>query len=427
MESQLTITERYIQRRKRLIAQTDGGLILVNSSGMSVDSSLPDKNLFYLTGCSSPSACLLLVPNGVRVKWWESRKTERVGRGEMAHEILFVEEPSSLQVELEGSGSHLESIRAATGVEHVFGLSQMNDILSDALMDADTLWVNLPARPEISELPTPHTAWLNLLIQRFPWVRVLNIAAFIHSMRRVKDEYEIHCLKMAYQIQSDIFIQIMQRLKPGCNESLGEAIWEYETRLRGASVTAKESDTSPSEIIVAAGRNAAIAHYMNNRADIHDGDLVLIDSGLFYNGYSSDISRTFPSNGRFTPRQRHLYEIVLEAQNLAIATMRPGSTQMIAHQTIYEHFKKHGLEDYGFGINGHAVGLNIHDPAAMTRMDRDHPFQPGEVFAIEPFLSIPDEGIGIRIEDGVLITETGCERLAGPPREVAEVEAMCAG
>lgn len=425
MESQTSTAARYIQRRKRLIAQTDGGLILINSSGMSVDPSLRDKNLYYLTGCASPSACLLLAPQGVRVNWWESRKTAQVGRGEMAHEILFIEEPSRFQIELEGKAPHLKAIRAATGVEHIFGLSQMNAILSDALMDADTLWVNLPARPEMSEPPTPHTAWLKLLIQRFPWVRVRNIAAVIHAMRRIKDEYEIHCLKMAYQIQSEIFTQIMPRLKPGCNESLGEAIWEYETRLRGALGPAKESDTSPSEIIVAAGRNAAIAHYMSNRADIHDGDLVLIDSGFRYAGYTSDISRTFPANGRFTPRQRHLYEIVLEAQNLAIETMRPGSTQKIAHQAIYEHFKKHGLEDYGFGIYGHAVGLNIHDPGAMTRMDRDHPFQPGEVFAIEPFLSIPEERIGIRIEDGVLITATGRERLAGPPREVEEVGALC--
>lgn len=105
--------------------------------------------------------------------------------------------------------------------------------------------------------------------------------------------------------------------------------------------------------------------------------------------------------------------------------MKPGSTKKIAHQAIYQHFKKHNLEEYGFGIYGHAIGLNIHDAISMNRMDRDQPFEPGAVVAIEPFLSIPEEGIGIRIEDGVLITEMGCELLAGPPRNVREVEVIC--
>ena len=152
---------------------------------------------------------------------------------------------------------------------------------------------------------------------------------------------------------------------------------------------------------------------------------MLIDSGLVCNGYASDITRTFPANGRFDPRQRQLYEIVLEAQKRAIATMKPGSTQMIAYQAVYEHFKRHNLERYGFGVCGHAVGLNIHDANGATRMDRDQPFEPGVIVVIEPFLALPEEGIGIRIEDGVLITETGHELLAGPPREADEVEALC--
>jgi Xaa-Pro aminopeptidase len=222
-----------------------------------------------------------------------------------------------------------------------------------------------------------------------------------------------------------VFEKIMRALKPGVNESLGAAMWDYETAIRGSEVSGKSLDLSPASIIVAAGKNAATAHYIANNQEIQDGDLVLIDAGLVYDGYASDITRTFPANGRFTPRQRQLYAIVLEAQKEAIATMKPGSTQMVAHQAVYEHFKKHNLERYGFGVYGHAVGLNIHDANGATRMDRDHPFEPGVVIVIEPFLSIPEEGIGIRIEDGVLITETGHELLAGPPRETDEVERLC--
>jgi Xaa-Pro aminopeptidase len=117
--------------------------------------------------------------------------------------------------------------------------------------------------------------------------------------------------------------------------------------------------------------------------------------------------------------------MVLEAENAAIATMRPGSTMREAHQAVYDVFKKYGVEQYSYGNCGHPVGLNIHDPNGRYADDRDQPFVPGVVIVIEPFLMLPDEGIGIRIEDGVLITETGHEILSGPPREIEEVEALC--
>jgi Xaa-Pro aminopeptidase len=165
---------------------------------------------------------------------------------------------------------------------------------------------------------------------------------------------------------------------------------------------------------------------MDNNQVIQDGDLVLIDAcGIDYQGYFSDITRTFPAHGRFTPRQRELYEIVLEAQKIAIATMKPGSTAQDAHRAVYEHFKAHGLETYGFGMCGHPVGLNVHDANGAASWDRDQPFEPGVVIVIEPFLAIPEEGIGIRIEDGVLITEDGHEMMPGPAKEVDEVELLC--
>jgi Xaa-Pro aminopeptidase len=407
------------------MAQIDQGIALISSPGVSVDPTLWDKNLFYLTGCPSREACLLLAPRGVRVEGWETRTGPQVGRGQLVREILFVEEPSDFARALEGKGPDYDVIRQAAGVERVYGLSRLNDILSDALMFEEVLWVSLPARPDLSRPVSAHTAWLNALREHFVWVRLRNVAPIIHAMRRVKDSYEVECLRKAFQIHTEVFEKIMRALKPGENEALGAALWEYETRTRGSDVSGSALDLSPASITVAAGQNAAIAHYTANCADIHDGDLVLIDSGLVFKGYASDITRTFPANGRFTQRQRQLYAIVLEAQKRAIATMKPGSTQMVAHQAVYEYFKQHNLERYGLGISGHAVGLNIHDAIGVTRMDRDQPFEPGVVLVIEPFLSIPEEGIGVRIEDGVLITQDGCEVLAGPPNEIAEVEALC--
>ena len=416
---------RYTLRRHRLMAQIEQGLALIGSPGVTTDPLLWDKNLFYLTGQSSRDALLLLAPRGVRVDGWETRTGQHVGRGEVVREILFVAEPTDFVRAFDGEGPSLEAIRQAAGVERVYGLSRLNDILADALMSEEVLWVNLPARPDVSGSASVHTAWLNRLRDHFVWLRFRNIAAMIHAMRRVKDAYEIECLRRAFQIHAGVFAKLMVALKPGVNEALGAALWDYETGIGGSDISGRSLDLGPANIIVAAGKNAAIAHYSANNADIHDGDLVLIDSGLVCNGYASDITRTFPANGRFDPRQRQLYEIVLEAQKRAIATMKPGSTQMIAHQAVYEHFKRHNLERYGFGVCGHAVGLNIHDANGATRMDRDQPFEPGVIVVIEPFLALPEEGIGIRIEDGVLITETGHELLAGPPREADEVEALC--
>ncbi|MBW2369781.1 MAG: aminopeptidase P family protein, partial [Deltaproteobacteria bacterium] len=294
----------------------------------------------------------------------------------------------------------------------------------EALLRSELLWVNVGTRPSFTKPLSNDLIQLNTIRERFLWVRFKNIAPLIHEMRRIKDPYEVDCLKIAFEIHKSAFEKIMKTLKPGENESLGVAIFDYETGSRGPDVTGRSLDAYESNIIVATGGNSAIPHYMDNNQDIKDGDLVLIDSGVDYKGYCSDITRTFPANGRFTDRQKEVYAIVLEAQKRAIETMKPGATARDAHFAVYETWKKHGLEKYGYGTCGHPVGLNIHD-ANGWRSDDDKPFEPGYVLVIEPLVMMPEEEIGIRIEDGVLITETGCELLAGPPREIEDVEALC--
>lgn len=421
-----SLVESYRQRRKRLLESIGTGVVLVDSSGVSPDSALWDKNLYYLTGIADKNAYLLIVPDGVRVEHAETRGGPELYQGRLVHEILFVEERSSQATFMDGPGPTLESIRETSGVDRVYPISQMNAILQRALMPAETLWLNTPATPAINQPLTPHLDFVNRLRERFYWVNFRNVATHIHLLRFVKDEYEIASLRQAFEIQCRIFQDIMRALEPGTNESLGQAIFDYEIQIAPENVShGMGNDLYEASIIIGSGKNSAIPHYVQNNKEIQDGDLVLIDSGVSVNGYSSDITRTFPANGKFTPRQRELYEMVLEAENAAIATMRPGSTMREAHQAVYDTFKKYGVEQYSYGNCGHPVGLNIHDPNGRYADDRDQPFVPGVVVVIEPFLMLPDEGIGIRIEDGVLITETGHEVLAGPPREVAEVEALC--
>jgi len=405
------------------------GIVLIQSAaGSEHNPSLWDKNLEYLTGITSRNAVLLLAPKGMIVERRETHNTPEVGRGCRVREILFVEEQTPWEMRIDGERSSIDLIQKKTGTERVYGLSRLDETLQEVLRNEEVLWINKPFI-SLSQPLSRDMILVNKIRERFFWLDLKNVAPLIHEMRRVKEPFEIDCLKKAFEIHTQIFKKIMKTLKPGVNESMGQAIFEYELRLKAnpadLSIFRKEVsdslDNMAASIIVASGPKATIAHYMENNRIIQDGELVLIDAGVSYKGYSSDITRTFPANGKFTPRQRELYSIVLEAQKEAIRTMKPGSTALKAHKAVYEHFKKHGLETYGYGLCGHPVGLNIHD----SNGDFDLPFEPGVVIVIEPFLSIPEEGIGIRIEDGVLITEDGCELLPGPPREIEDIEALC--
>jgi Xaa-Pro aminopeptidase len=423
----VNVTERYRARRKRIMEHMGGGIALIGSSGVSPDRMLWDKNLRYLTGLDSRHAYLLLAPDGVIVERRETLSAPELGRGRKVFEILFVEERSPEDAFMEGAGSAFEEIQQATGADRVYSLSMLDNILESVLLASDTLWLNTPAVPSPNAPLTPDLLLINRLRERFYWVQFKNIATTIHQMRFVKEDYEVACLRRAFEVQTKIFEAIMRALKPGENESLGQAIYDYEIQIRAADQVSHgmKNDLYSSNIIVGSGKNSAIPHYLANNQVIQDGDLVLIDTGVAVDGYFSDITRTFPANGRFTPRQREVYAIVLEAELAAIETMKPGSTMLAAHQAVYDVFKKYDLDQYGYGNCGHPVGLNIHDANGRYPDDREQPFEPGVVVVIEPFLMLTEEGMGIRIEDGVLITDRGHEVLAGPPKEIAAVEQLC--
>jgi Xaa-Pro aminopeptidase len=227
-------------------------------------------------------------------------------------EALFVDERDERQRFMDGEGLTFDDVRESSGVSAVYPLSKLDMILTIALMKADTLWLNTPGNPGLDGDGSAESLKIKNLRERFYWLQFKNIAETIHDMRWVKEPYEIECLRKAFQIHSDIYTKIMRTLKPGDNESLGQAIFEYEVHRRPKEVTLG-LDMYDNSIILGSGANSAIAHYMDNNQEIKDGDLVLIDAGVLYNGYSSDITSTFPANGRFSPRQRELYAIVLEA------------------------------------------------------------------------------------------------------------------
>jgi len=425
MDTTTNLPKLYTERRRRLMDEMADGVAIIDGSGLAPDPLLYDKNLRYLTGLRTKDAILVLAPQGIRIDRFETLQGPEIGRGRIVNEVLFVRELTEREKLVDGEASGYDQVASDTGVGAVKPLSKLEELLSEALVRTERMWVNISWMPKFDAPLTAHQRLINRIRDRYPWLAISNAAPLIHEMRRTKDAYEVECLRRSFEIHAEVFSEIMATLKPGDNEGLGKAIYDHAVGKRaGEGVRGDWDDDYVANIIVAAGPRSAVGHYMDNNQEIKDGDLVLIDGGVEVHGYSSDITRTFPANGRFSDRQREVYEITLEAQRAAIATMKPGSTSHDAHLAVYEMYKKHGLENNAYGTCGHPVGLNIHD-ANGWKADDDLPFEAGHVLVIEPFVMLPDDGFGIRIEDGVLITEDGCEVLAGPPKEVEDVEALC--
>lgn len=419
-------TLNYQERRQRLVGQIEkGDVVLIDSAGFAPNPTLADRNLCYLTGYTGRDALLLLVPGGTMVEYGETRGGPELARGRRVYEVLFVQQQGQQQAFMDGVNITVDTIKALSGVDRVYPMAQLEAVLSRVLMDTTQLWLNMPGSPALQQPLSSYLTLINQLRERFFWVQFQNIAPLIHNLRFVKDESEIAALRQAFSAQSAVFEEIMRTLKPGTNEGLAEGILEYGISRLDKRYRTMGSEGYDSSITVASGPNSLIPHHMANNRDIQDGDLVLIDACISYDGYYADISRTFPANGRFSSRQREIYSIVLEAQQAAFAVLNPGSTILAAHQAIYEVFKRHGVAQYSYGNCGHSVGLTIHDPHGRFRDDREQPLEPGVVLVIEPFLMLPDDQFGLRVEDGILITEEGHELLPGPVKEIDAVEALC--
>jgi Xaa-Pro aminopeptidase len=272
---------------------------------------------------------------------------------------------------------------------------------------------------------------------------ILDPSVQLHETRLRKNSAEIALLRQAAAISAAGHVAAMEQCRPGMYEFQLEAIVEGTFRERGASGTAYPS-------IVGAGFNSTILHYNTNRQQIHDGDLVLIDAGAEYQGFCGDITRTFPANGRFTRPQQAIYEAVLHANEEVIRLVRPGVSWTALHERAVEvltdsllslgllagdrreAIEKGTYRRFFMHRTGHWLGMDVHDVGAYRTRDSWRILEPGMVFTVEPglYFSPGTEGllpefanIGVRIEDDVVVTETGCEVLtSGVPKQVAEIE-----
>ncbi|HEY0429867.1 MAG TPA: aminopeptidase P N-terminal domain-containing protein [Pyrinomonadaceae bacterium] len=282
----------------------------------------------------------------------------------------------------------------------------------------------------------------------YPPHTIIDPTILIHEMRLHKTGEEVELMQTSATIAAEAHILAMKAVKPGMNEFQVEAMMEAYMRDKGASGVAYNS-------IIGGGDNACILHYVENNCALKDGDLLLIDAGAEYQGYASDITRTFPVNGKFTAAQRDVYDIVLDVQNACIEATKTGNTvkarQELSIELLTEGMKKLGLlkgktqdlikkkaymKYYMHGV-GHYLGLDVHDAGRYfteQQAKNSRPFAPGMVLTVEPGLYIPPDdkdapakyrGIGIRIEDDVLVTEEGNVNLtAKVPKDVDAIEEL---
>jgi Xaa-Pro aminopeptidase len=415
----------YAERRAKLAAPVDGPIILWGYTGREEVSQAyifeQEENFYYLTGHNEEGAGLLILPPS---------KGGAPATG--PREILFL--PSKNPEKEKWDGVRMSP--GDPGIEARTGFPAVKSFDSDFRVSVESLaktfpafYTILPYRKELGGYPHEKAVvdWLQLAA---PQARLKDIRAQVGAMRQIKSRGELAFLKEAIDLSLDSHLEAMKLMHPG--------LYEYQVAAKMVDVHAwGGSETEGYAPIVGAGPNSVVLHYDKLSRKIEGGDIVVMDVGAQYSGYSADITRTIPANGKFTPRQREIYNIVLGAQNAALAALKPGmdfcssggkSIQKIAYNYIDTHGKDlHGksLGPYFIHYLGHHIGLNVHDAGEFCA-----PFQPGMVITMEPGIYIPEENLGVRIEDDVLITESGnkllSERLPRDPDEIEKIMAAAA-
>jgi len=421
----------YAARRSRFMDKIpDGVAIFLGATAPAGDREFRQGHDFaYLTGVEIPGAYLIV--DGIR-----------------RESVLFF---TISEREAEGEGIPLGLVRnpkEVTGIDRVLPAEQLGTVLAGLGQRARVFYTMFKPEelgPENSNekfnalqrtmtlnpwdgRPTRELQFVKVLRDKFPQVEVRDCSALVWDLRKIKSPAEIDVLRRAARIGVDAHNALIRSTRPGVTEKALEAVFEFVCRAAGAA------DMAYSPILMS-GKNHAFGHYHKYDRTLKDGDFVILDAGPDLDGYNVDISTTFPAGGRFTPRQRELYEAALAVSEVCLANYRPGVTFRQVGAAVEAMLKARGMERFAndfrgivrYGGYNHMIGLATHDVMG-TFAGPDEALAPGYVFACDIQLFRLDEEIGIRIEDTVAITETGSENLSrGVPRTVAEIEALKKG
>lgn len=381
-----------------------------------------NSDLFYLSGVDQEESILLLFHDC---------------REERLKEILFIRETNDHILTWEGYKLTKEQTREVSGIQTIYWTHQFDQVLHSLAFEAEHLYLNTNEHLRaVVEVETRDARFIKKVKEQYPLHKYERSAPIMHQLRAIKSEREIELIQQACDITDKAFRRLLGFIKPG--------VMEYEIEAEIYHEFLRNRSKGPAyESIIASGINACILHYTDNNRECKDGDLVLMDFGAEYANYAADLTRTVPVNGKFTPRQREVYEAVLTVMKTATRMLVPGNTLAQYHQfvgTVMENeLIKLGLlnesdvrnqdpekplyKKYFMHGTSHHLGLDVHDVGNKYR-----PFEEGMVFTCEPGIYIREEGIGVRLENDILVTHNGPKDLmAHIPIEADDIERLMQG
>ena len=418
----------FISNRRRLAASLPPrSVAVVNANDVlptNADGTLPiqpNADLFYLSGVEQEETILLLCPDAA---------------DERLREILFIRDAIP-ELELwEGHKLTHPEAREISGITTIKSLTKFWLTFRQLVCDSDTIFLNTNEHKRaVDEVETRDLRFIEETKSKYPLHQYGRLAPLLGSQRLVKSDEEVAVIRHACGITKNAFERVCQFVRPGVNEAEVEAEYAHEfirNRARFAYTP-----------IVASGRNNCVLHYLQNDQPCKDGDLLLLDVGSAYGNYNSDLTRTIPINGTFTPRQRDVYNAVLRVMRAMIDRCVPGvlhrdwqkesenlmeqellSLGLITEDDIRNQDPENlAVKRYFMHGLGHPIGLDVHDVGSMNE-----PFAPGWVLTVEPGLYIPEEGFGVRLENDVLVTEsTPIDLMEDIPVEANDIEALMGG
>ncbi|SHH39509.1 aminopeptidase P Metallo peptidase. MEROPS family M24B [Clostridium collagenovorans DSM 3089] len=408
--------EFFINNRKKLIETIEDNSVVILFAGdapyKSADykySFVPNRNFYYVTGFPRENAIYMVAKKGEKVL-----------------ENIFIERKDPMVERWLGPRLSVDEAKELTGIENIRYIDEFNSEFEryPERFEIDNILLDLE-RQEYGKRSTISEDFANEVIRKYPYLRIKNVFNEIGDLRLVKTEEEIDLLKKAIAITKEAVENVMKHAKADMMEYELEAFFDYTLKKHGVKFTSFNT-------IMGSGHNGTVLHYESNNCKAEDGSLVLLDCGAQWKFYNGDVTRTFPVNGKFTERQKAVYNAVLRAQKAIEAAVKAGAKWSDINELSKKELAKGCMElglikeeseviKYYFHTFGHSLGLDTHD---VGRADE---LKPGMVFTNEPGLYIPEEGIGVRIEDDLLVTEDGCINLSKDIiKEVDEIEAFMA-
>ncbi len=417
----------FIKNREKFIAKMEKGAMAIFNSNdiypVSADSTLPfaqHRDIFYLSGVDQEESVLVIFPDAVKNEY---------------KEILFLKETNEHIAVWEGEKLTKETAFTTSGITSVYWLQDLEKVLFELMTMASSVYLNTNEHYRANvETQTREARFIKALQKKYPAHTYLRSQPILQRLRSVKEKEEIALIQQACDITEKGFRRVLKFVKPNVSEYEIEAEYIHEFTINRATGFAYTP-------IIASGYNACVLHYIENNQVCKDGDIILMDVGASYANYASDMSRSIPVSGKFSKRQATVYNAVLRVKNAAAKLLVPGTIWADYHVAVgklmtkelidLELLTKEAIKNedpkwpaykkYFMHGTSHHMGLDTHDYGILTE-----PMQAGMVFTVEPGIYIPDENLGIRIEDDYVIQEKGepFNLMANIPITVEEIEAL---